>query len=166
MTGVPPPSVEFFFLSSWYHYCEYNGSHFVCLYIYMFVYCMLKRQTCFFWCDASYLLFLKITAKLYLICFQAERQSRRKLTSFFSRQTCGNYLDIIALSCNANIIGRQIHISRVWLLSGSLHTLSFCMLFTYIYVYMFNLYSPFFSSNLWIWITVHVNSCLQSIVHH
>ena len=120
----------------------------------------------FFWCEASNLLFLKITAKMYLIGFQAERQSRRKLTSFFSLQTCGNHLDVIALSCNAIIIGRQIHISRVWLLSGSLHTLSFCMLFTYIYVYMFNLYSPFFFfCNPWIWITVHVNSRLQSIAY-
>ena len=75
-------------------------------------------------------------AKMYLICFQAERQSRRKLTSFFSRHTCGNYLDVIALSCNAIIIGRQIHISRVWLLSGSLHILSFCMLFTYTCLYV------------------------------
>ena len=32
-------------------------------------------------------------------------------------------------------------IQAVWLLSGSLHTLSFCMLFTYIY--MFNLYRLF-----------------------
>ena len=41
-------------------------------------------------------LVLKVTAKMYLICFQAERQSRRQLTSFFSRQTCVNYLDVIA----------------------------------------------------------------------
>ena len=39
---------------------------------------------------------LKVTAKMYLICFQAERQSRRQLTSFFSRQTCVSYLDVIA----------------------------------------------------------------------
>ena len=39
---------------------------------------------------------LKVTAKMYLICFQAERQSRRQLTSFFSWQTCVNYLDVIA----------------------------------------------------------------------
>ena len=48
----------------------------------------------FFSCEAS--LVLKVTAKMYLICFQAERQSRRQLTSFFSRQMCVNYLDVIA----------------------------------------------------------------------
>ena len=42
------------------------------------------------------LLVFKVTAKMYLICFQAERQSRRQLTSFFSRQTCVSYLDVIA----------------------------------------------------------------------
>ena len=41
-------------------------------------------------------LVLKVTAKMYLICFQAERQSRRQLTSFFSPQTCVSYLDVIA----------------------------------------------------------------------
>ena len=35
----------------------------------------------------------------------------------------------------------------------------------YIYMFMLYLYSPFFSSNTWIWITVHVNSRLQSIAY-
>ena len=42
-------------------------------------------------------LVLKVTAKMYLICFQAERQSRRQLTSSFPRQTCVSYrMDVIA----------------------------------------------------------------------
>ena len=51
--------------------------------------------TCFF-SDVKHQmsLVLNVTDKMYLICFQAERQSRRQ--SFFSRQTCVNYLDVIA----------------------------------------------------------------------
>ena len=78
----------------------------------------------------------------------------------------GNYLDVIALSCNAIIIGRRIHTSRM----ASFWIPSHIIILYAIYIYMFNLYSPFIfqltgRSSLWIGITVHVNYRLESIAY-
>ena len=101
----------------------------------------LYQQTCFFFFFFFFFsdvkrqisLVLKVTAKMYLICFQAKRQSRRWLTSFFSRRTCGNYMDVIALSCNAIIIEKRINTSRM----ASFWIPSHIIILYAIYIYMF-----------------------------
>ena len=110
-------------------------------------------------------LVLKVTAKMYLFFFRlkdkAEDSWRHSILG-----GRGNYLDVIALSCNAIIIGRRIHTSRM----ASFWIPSHIIILYAIYIYMFNLYSPFIfqmtgRSSLWIGITVHVNYRLESIAY-
>ena len=121
----------------------------------------------FFWCEASNLLFLKVTAKMYHLFSGWKTKQKEVDIILFSA-------DMRKLFVRHRIVMQRYYYRETdsykpWLLSGSLHILSFCMLFTDIclYVYMLYLYSPFFffPSNPWIWITVHVNSRLQSIMY-
>ena len=120
---------------------------------------------CFFYFEASNILFLRSLLKCILFVFRLKDKAEDSWRHSF----LGRHVSVIwtssRLSCNAFIIGRQIHISRM----ASFWSHSHITILYAIYIYMFNLYSRFFfqmtgRSNLWIWITVHVNSPLQSSI--
>ena len=98
----------------------------------------LYQQTCFFLVFFSDVkrrisLVLKVNAKMYLICFQVKDKAEDSWRHSF----LWGHVAIIWTSsdCHATLLlSGDGFIQAIWLLSGSLHTLSFCMLFTYIYV--------------------------------
>ena len=78
-------------------------------------------------------LVLKVNDKMYLICFQAERQSRRQLTSFFSRQTRVSYLDVIASVTQRHYYGETVSYKpHGFLLDPSTHYHFVCYLHIYV----------------------------------